>query len=41
VKTDRLYLLFSENKYKVGLAKGHWLAIKHLLRNEGFFNFAL
>jgi len=41
VKTDRLYPLFSENKHKEGLAKGHWLAIKHLLRHEGFTNFAL
>lgn len=41
IKTDRLFPLFSENRHKEGLAKGHWLAIKHLLRQEGFSGFAL
>lgn len=39
VKTDRLYPLFEANKFKEGLAKGHWLGIKHLLRTEGYSQF--
>lgn len=39
IKTDRLWPLFQDNKYKEGLAKGHWLAIKHLLRIEGYSQF--
>jgi hypothetical protein len=35
VNTERLWPLFNDNKHKEGLAKGHWLAIKHLLRKEG------
>lgn len=36
VNSDRLWPLFEENLYSEGLAKGHWLAINHLLRTEGF-----
>lgn len=38
INTDRLFPLRNHNKYKQGLGKGHWLAIKHLLRTEGFAN---
>ena len=41
VKTDRLFPIKDANKYQEGLGKGHWLAIKHLLREEGFSGFDL
>jgi hypothetical protein len=35
LKTDRLWPLRDKNTHGEGLGKGHWLAIKHLLRTEG------
>jgi hypothetical protein len=40
INTDRLFPLFKKNKYNEGFGKGHWLAVKHLLRSEGY-KFAL
>ena len=41
VKTDRLFPIKDANKYREGLGKGHWLAIRHLLREEGYGGFDL